>query len=831
MKPGMRLLVVESPTKATTIQSYLGAGWEVVSSYGHIRDLPRQELAVDTQTFRPHYVLTEKGEREIQKIARLAAKANEVYLATDPDREGEAIAWHCMDAICQALGTTRPIFKRVVFNEITKATIQHAVCNTRDIDTKLVAAQEARRVLDRLVGYTVSPRLSEEAGQILSAGRVQSIAVKLVVLREREIEGHTPILHHNVDLIFDAGPDSWRARWDFTKLLATPSDARTEDQASENVEQYWLDQPFATQVSLLRDVRVTSFKEGQSKSSPPAPFISSTLQQAASVQLSMRPKKTMENAQALFASGHITYHRTDNPNISEASFADLHLAWPSLTTQHRLVAQRRTWKAKASAQEAHEGIRPTNWLCKSAGDDLEQQQLYKMIWMRAVSSQMEDAVFDVREAMLQAPQTINGRTIEFFARGKKLRHAGWKALTKGDFTEEPEASTEANNPVPLMSVGQALRAHDAELVSSTTKPPKRYTQASLVKKLEEEGIGRPATYASILDTIFTREYVSEDKKAKTLMPTATGCLVNDALDPAFDFMQLQFTKEMEEDLDLIASGVNRYQPTVAKFYDGLLEQMPGLSVQGVAKHECPKCATAGVPEVYLSRRKKREAQKRFWVCANQHFFDDEGGKPLIPSYSETHACLECGERKMMKKRGEKNHFWHCDACGENFNDERGKPTATNAQAKPHPTHSCPACGEQNLLPQKSKFGPYWKCQSCTETFKDNAGSPVAKVKSSVDKEHPSEHACPKCSQQLLEGPFPGKFGPCFKCHGCNSFCSSKDGRPVAKHAGGDADPVITSKQCSKCGKAMTIRKSARGKFFGCTGYPSCKHTEQVAGNV
>jgi DNA topoisomerase-1 len=822
----MQLLVVESPTKATTIQSYLGAGWEVVSSYGHIRDLPRQELAVDTQTFRPHYVLTERGEREIQKIARLAAKASEVYLATDPDREGEAIAWHCMDAICLLMGTKRPVFKRVVFNEITKTTIQQAVCNTRDIDTKLVAAQEARRVLDRLVGYTVSPKLSEEAGQILSAGRVQSIAVKLVVLREREISDHVPILHHNVDLIFDVGPESWRAKWDYSKLLTPPNSTRSEVQV-DDVEQYWLDLPFATLVSQLRDVRVASFKEGQSKSSPPAPFISSTLQQAASVQLSMRPKRTMENAQALFASGHITYHRTDNPNISEASFADLQLAWPSLTTQHSLVAQRRAWKAKASAQEAHEGIRPTNWLCKSAGDDIEQQQLYKMIWMRAVSSQMEDAVFDVREAMLQALQTVNGRTIEFFARGKKLRHAGWKALTKGDFTEEPDASAEANNPVPLLSVGQTLQAHDAELVSSTTKPPKRYTQASLVKKLEEEGIGRPATYASILDTILTREYVLEDKKAKTLMPTSTGFLVHDALDSAFDFMQIQFTKEMEEELDLIASGTNRYQPTVAKFYDGLIEQMPALSVQGVAKHECPKCITAGAPGVFLSRRKKKESQKRFWVCSNQHFFDDEGGKPLIPCYSETFACLACGEHKMVKKRGEKNHYWHCDACGENFNDERGKPVATNAQAKPHPSFLCPACGEQNLLPQKSKYGPYWKCLSCAETFKDKDGAPVSKTKSAFDKDSPSEHACPNCHQHLLEGPFPGKYGLCFKCHGCNTFCSAKDGLPVAKQTRSEEEPA-NAKECAKCGKTMTIRKGARGKFYGCSGYPACKHTEQLA---
>lgn len=822
----MQLLVVESPTKATTIQSYLGAGWEVVSSYGHIRDLPRQELAVDTQTFRPHYVLTERGEREIQKIARLAAKASEVYLATDPDREGEAIAWHCMDAICQLLGTKRPVFKRVVFNEITKSTIQNAVCNTRDIDTKLVAAQEARRVLDRLVGYTVSPKLSDAAGQILSAGRVQSIAVKLVVLREREISEHAPILHHNVDLIFGLGSDSWRARWDYSKLLNVHSSSRGEDQV-DDVEQYWLDLPFATQVSQLRDVRVASFKEGQSKSSPPAPFISSTLQQAASVQLSMRPKRTMENAQALFASGHITYHRTDNPNISDASFADLLLAWPSLTTQHALVAHRRAWKAKASAQEAHEGIRPTNWLCKTAGDDIEQQQLYKLIWMRAVSSQMEDAIFDVREATLQAPQTIDGRTIEFFARGKKLRHAGWKALTKSDFTEESGEPAEANNPVPLLRVGQTLHADDAELVSSTTKPPKRYTQASLVKKLEEEGIGRPATYASILDTILTREYVLEDKKSKTLSPTTTGLLVHDALDPAFDFMQIRFTKEMEEDLDLIASGTNRYQPTVAKFYDGLLEQMPALSVRGIARHQCPKCAAAGSPDAFLSRRKKKETQKRFWMCPNQHFFDDEGGKPLILTYSETQSCIQCGEYKMVKKRGEKNHYWSCDACGQNFNDERGKPVATNAQAKPHPTHSCPACGEQTLLQQKSKFGPYWKCQRCAETFKDQSGVPVKKVKSTVDKHSPSEHACPNCSQHLLEGPFSGKYGLCFKCHGCNSFCGAKDGRPVSKPARSEDGPANKGKECPKCGKSMAIRNGARGKFYGCSGYPACKHTEQL----
>jgi DNA topoisomerase-1 len=553
----MRLVIVESPGKVGKIRDYLGAGHEVMASVGHVRDLPAKgDIGVEPPAFRPRYVATERGADVVARLKRAAARAEAVYLATDPDREGEAIAWHLQ----QALGLRHP--HRITFGQITAAAVREAMAHPRAIDIKLVAAQEARRVLDRLVGWMVSPELSRQGGPGLTAGRVQSPAVRLVVERERAIEAFTVTRHYGVEVSFTGpGDTAWSAAWRVKPHLPAG-------------QEYWLDRGFAERVSRLRGFSVESFTETEEAVAPPAPFTTSTLQQAASTRLKLRPKAVMDAAQRLYEQGAITYHRTDNPNLADEAVAEI---WRLAGELGLDVAPRpRRWKAREGAQEAHEAIRPTSFEAAEAGETEAERLLYRLIRDRAMASQLADARYKVRTAVLLAAEALDQGAIRFDGRGRTRVFDGWEKLTAPESdeaaAERDETSATASNPVPLLEPGQILGASGGRLLEKKTKPPPRYTEATLVKALEAEGIGRPATYAAIMETIIRREYVVVDAK-RHLRPTEKGALVIDALRGRFGFIELEFTRAMETELDAIAEGRSVYLAVVSRLHQQLVDEI------------------------------------------------------------------------------------------------------------------------------------------------------------------------------------------------------------------------------------------------------------------
>ncbi len=548
----MKLMIVESPNKIRKIKSILdalgGGSWEVAASVGHIRDLPAKELGVAAPSYAPLYELTERGRDVVRRLKMAAGKAEEVYLATDPDREGEAISWHLKEAL--HLGN----YQRVTFDAITAAVIADALRHPRRINDHLVQAQEARRVLDRLVGYQVSPELSRQTGQRgLSAGRVQSPAVRLVVDREREIEAFRETKHFGAEVSFDA--NAWRAQWETAPFLPKG-------------EKYLMDKPLAELAARCRAFLVQASENKHATQAPPPPFTTSTLLQAASVALGLKPDVTAQVAQKLFDAGLITYHRTDSQNFSAEALKEVRgfAAGRGLP----LPASARHWKARTGAQEAHEAIRPTHFADEQAGDDRNQQAVYRLIWMRAVASQLADAQYSVNtvrlEAQGQAGLAPDGKRFVFKAVGRTLIAPGWKALTAKDEAEEDEPArdgSEAENcgKVPLLPVGAEPHAESGRVLHKQTRPPGRYTQATLIKKLESIGIGRPSTYPTILNNVLTRGYLAEDRKLLT--PTELGCLVVDTLEPRFRFLDYAFTRNLEQQLDDIAEGKAKYLDVIA----------------------------------------------------------------------------------------------------------------------------------------------------------------------------------------------------------------------------------------------------------------------------
>ena len=660
----MKLMIVESPGKVEKLSEYLGDGWMVAASVGHISDMPLHEIGVEAPHFRPTYYLTERGTTVVDRLKRLVAKASEVVLATDPDREGEAIAWH----LEQCLELNNPT--RMTFARITKDAIQEALASPRRIDNQLVNAQEARRVLDRLVGYMVSPELSLLTGQKMSAGRVQSPAVRLVVERDRAIAAFRATKHFGASLSFapaklnqSPGPDgaSWSADWQVVPDFA-PEEAP-----------YFLDREFAVWVSETRSVHVVSFEEAPAKRSPPAPFITSTMQQAGSVALGLDPKETMQAAQRLYELGHISYHRTDNPNLAVESLAEIEKLAEALGLQ--MAEQPRTFKASASAQAGHPAITPTHWELETAGETPAQQALYKLIRIRAIACQLADAKYAERTAKLTDSDPKGGKPLIFVARGRTLTDPGWLKLQAGDSTEEAEDESEPTNAVPVLEVGAVLAVHSGKLVEKTTKAPARYTQASLIKKLESEGIGRPATYASIMDNILTREYVKTDKKF--LRSTPTGELVVDSLAGRFGFIDLPFTRTVEEDLDRIAKGEAGYQAVITGVYERLNRELASLKITATPRYPCSEC---GSPLRRVSGR-----NGFFWGCSAYPtcsvMLPDESGKPGQKKAVEVsvHKCPQCGKQLIhhVKKGAGGYNFWGCSGyksgCKSTYEDAQGVP--------------------------------------------------------------------------------------------------------------------------------------------------------------
>jgi DNA topoisomerase-1 len=627
------LLIIESPGKKAKLESILGAGYMVRASFGHIRDLPEKEIGVQAPDYKPKYVVSARAKKTVDELKKVAEGAERVLLATDPDREGEAIAWH----VAQALKIKNP--QRVTYQEITDKAVKTAVASPRPLDMHLVHAQEARRVLDRLVGYEVSPALSDKAGRRLSAGRVQSPAVRLVVERERAIRAFKPTTHYGAELAFNTPAPPWKAAWQTKPHLA----AGTE---------YLLDAALAEAAAAVRRVRVTAFADTQATAAPPAPFTTSTLQQRAQVALKMKPKKTMDVAQKLYEQGVITYMRTDSPNLSDEACNDI-TAYAQANGLP-LAEKRRKWKAKGNAQEAHEAIRPAHVEDLDAGQTEDEKALYKLIWSRAVASQLADATYAVRTATLESIEPIAGDVrATYIARGRTLTDKGWKALYDEPEDESDSNDDDADNPVPALAIGAEIDVDRGAVLTKTTKAPPRYTLATLVKELEANGIGRPATYAAILDNITQREYITEDKKG-FLSATATAETIVDSLAGTFRFIELDYTRDLEGDLDEIAEGKKAYRDVVAEAHGQLAAEIGRLGPGQM--NPCPDC---GKP-----LRKRSGKTGAFWGCSGYPdcttTLPDADGKPgeraarATPAPASAHVCTDCGKPLRRNTRAAKD---------------------------------------------------------------------------------------------------------------------------------------------------------------------------------
>ena len=586
-----KLVIVESPSKAKTIEKYLGEDFKVVASVGHVRDLPKSnKKAIDIEGgFIPHYEISKGKEKIIEEIKKRAQKADEVLLATDPDREGEAIAWH----IAQAAGleqskvkSQKSKVKRIVFHEITKEAVQEALEHPRDIDEKLKTAQEARRVLDRLVGYDLSGLIWKKVRYGLSAGRVQSPALRILVEREREIK---KFISHPFWIIHGAFENTKGEKFECqsAEILDEKEALRI---VNEGKKANW-------KVNSVEEIRVNR--------APRAPFTTSTLQQAASTRLGLSPANTMRIAQKLYEKGLITYMRTDSTNLSSQALGMI--AGTVEKEFGKKIHQFRTFKTKSkNAQEAHEAIRPTDMKKKAAGTAEDEKKLYRLIWTRTIASQMKDAE-TVRTTIIAGAKNL-----------PELKAVGTRILKDGWLLADPHAKGE-DIVLPHVEKEEKLKTISIKSEKKETTPPSRYSEAGLVKELEKRGIGRPSTYASIIKTLYDRQYVT--KEGRALKPTDTGEVVSTFLEDNFGkYISDTFTAEMENKLDDIAAGSRQYVKTLKDFYGPFAKDVEAktdnakITTLGEAdeKHVCPKCGSPMV--VKLSRSGRFLSCSRFPEC-------------------------------------------------------------------------------------------------------------------------------------------------------------------------------------------------------------------------
>jgi DNA topoisomerase I len=615
------LVIVESPTKARTLSKFLGKDYRIEASMGHIRDLPKAEIGVDEVSFEPKYIIPRDKKKKVNELKKLAEGAKTLYLATDPDREGEAIAWHLANILTNSKKKNpNQVLKRVEFHEITKDAINAAFETPREINLQLVDAQQARRVLDRLVGYKLSPLLWRKIKRGLSAGRVQSVALRLIVEREREIEAFKAEEYWSIDVTLQAEPKGDEGSRVFIAALVSING----EKAVINNEARALEVVGKLEVA---DYKIQSITKKEVKRSPAAPFTTSTLQQTSGNKLGMSAKKTMMVAQNLYEQGFITYMRTDSVTLSSQALEMAREYISSVLGAEYLPAQPRLYKAKSkNAQEAHEAIRPTDLKIspeKLNGDNFtrDHKRLYDLIYKRTVASQVNDAIFDqtavdviARNEMTKqsqsaeiatpAEQARNDDVLGLRATGSQLKFAGWLkvyGITREEEEEEKSDKEEVkskaeNQKIPDLTEGEVLDQKGISPLQHFTQPPPRYTEASLVKKLEELGIGRPSTYAPILSTIQDRFYV--ERNERKFNPTSLGLTVNDFLMKHFpDVFDYQFTAQMENALDDISRGEKEWKATVGTYFRPLAAKLGRveetaekvqLEVETVDKN-CPKC--------------------------------------------------------------------------------------------------------------------------------------------------------------------------------------------------------------------------------------------------
>ena len=637
-----KLIIVESPAKANTIKKFLGGRTKVVASMGHIRDLPKSKLGVNIENnFEPEYInIRGKGDL-IKSLKKDAKSAKKVYLATDPDREGEAIAWH----LAHLLDIPEESKSRVTFNEITKTAVQKAIKEPRQIDINLVNAQQARRVLDRIVGYKISPVLWKKVRKGLSAGRVQSVAVKLIVDRENEIESFIPEEYWNII----ANLLDTKSKKKFEAKLVGKDNKKIEMHTKEEVDEI---------LKAIDEAKfiVSDVKKGERKRNPAPPFTTSTMQQEASRKLNFSLKKTMSVAQTLYEGvkipekgtvGLITYMRTDSTRISEEART---IAKEVIEGSYgEEYYENRYYKTKADAQDAHEAIRPTyieikpDQIKESLTND--QYKLYKLIYNRFLASQMKSAIFDTLAI------TINANNYNFKANGQAIKFKGFMTL----YVEGTDEKEDVIGQIPLLEVGQEVKKEKLESKQSFTEPPPRYTEASLVKALEEKDIGRPSTYSPTITTIIARRYI--EKEAKQLVPTELGKVVNKLLTENFpDIINVEFTADIENEFDEIAEGKENWKQMISEFYapfEKVLEKVE-KELEHVELEEevsdvpCEKCGKMMV--VKYGRYGKFLACPGYPECKNV--------KPYIETIEE--PCPKCGAKVQIKKTKTRRTFYICE---------------------------------------------------------------------------------------------------------------------------------------------------------------------------
>jgi len=748
------LVIVESPAKAKTIKQYLGKDFEVEASMGHVRDLPKSKMGIETEKdFEPSYTVPADKKKTITNLKKKIKSDTKIWIATDEDREGEAIGWHLLKAL--KVDNKKHDVKRIVFHEITKNAILKSIEEPREINDDLVDAQQARRVLDRLVGYELSPLLWKKIRYGLSAGRVQSVAVRLIVEREREIEAFKP--EEFWKLIGNFIGDEKKA---FEAHLSKIEGKKAEVTNKKGADKVLKDLKGA-------DYKVAKVEEKKAKRNPAPPFITSTLQQEASRKLGFSVKKTMMIAQQLYegvetADGHkglITYMRTDSFNLSNQAITQAHKVIASEYGKEYVSEKARVYKKAKGAQEAHEAIRPTNLertpdsLAKQLNKD--QFRLYELIWKRMIACQMKTAILNQVKAQIEA----EGYT--FDATGQTIDFAGFMKVYVEDEDDNPDKEKDETKTkkhekfLPKLKEGEALDCKTLDATQHFTQPPHRYTEASLVKKLESEGIGRPSTYAPTISTIQGRGYI--DKDGKALKPTDTGSVVNDFLVKHFpDIVDYKFTAEMEEDLDLIAHGKKEWVPLIKEFYNpfhkNIEEKEKSVNKSDVVNEETDE------------------------VC-------DKCGKPMVIKlgrFGKFLSCSdypECKNAKPIEKKGEDGK-------------EKEEPKIDPELAKKLKDKKCEKCGS----PMDIKIGKYGHFLGCSNYPDCKHIQPIIKF---------SGVKCPRCKKGQLVERHARKTGKAF--YGCNVF-------PKCKFATWDK-PLVD--KCKDCEGMLVEKKDGEVVCTGC----------------
>ena len=672
-----KLVIVESPSKAKTIQKYLGKGYEVVASMGHVRDLPKARLCVDVKdNFKPKYSVIKGKEKLVKELKEAAAKADGVLLATDPDREGEAISWH----LAYLLGLDEGAPDRVTFNEITRTGVEEGMAHPRTIDLDLVNAQQARRILDRLVGYTLSPFLAKTIRRGLSAGRVQSVAVRMIVDREEEIRAFVPQEYWTIDAKLTAPP----SKAVFAASFYGDESGEIKIGSREEADR------------ILGELQQAEFvvgpvKKGKKNRSPAPPFITSTLQQEASRKLGFQARRTMKAAQELYEGveveglgsiGLITYMRTDSLRISEDAIRDAGEYIEGRWGKKYLPAKPRHFKSRAGAQDGHEAIRPST--ISLTPDQVkgsltsDQYKLYKLIWERFIACQMAGCVLSTTQATIQAGKYL------FKASGFHVAFDGFTAL----YEESRDEEEKAGKDLPPLEEGMKLKVKELGDNQHFTQPPARYTEASLIKTLEENGIGRPSTYAATISTITTREYVV--REGKSFKPTELGEVITKLMKERFPkIVNVKFTAQVENELDAVQRGDEDWVDTLRKFYDDFdktvqkaKKEMDGVKIR-LKEDEtdviCEKCGRHMV--VKVGRYGKFLACPGYPECKNvKKIVNDTGAQ-----------CPKCGG-KIIERRSKKGRVFY--GCSE-------YPKCDFVSWDPPSKEKCPVCGK-TLMQKKTK---------------------------------------------------------------------------------------------------------------------------------